>query len=400
MRRNPERLAWIIVWISFITFCVLVVSIPLGIRSYLHNAYNVHEATVESLVGTVVVENPGSAGPKPVAKGNSAQVREGGVIIVDETSEAVVTFFDHSFMRLSPGTQIILVEMRSPKFSVSKKPKRIVLREKGGRIRIGTALASSPPLHLEVRSLQAAAIFESDGSYAVEVTNDRSEIIVHRGGAVVTAADQSVTLGPRERTTVEIGKPPTRPLSAERDLIVNGAFNNSLERGWIVYNDQGLDGGDVNGQVMLVLEGGRRAVRFFRTGGQGNHCETVIEQMINRDLPDPLTSLKVRATVKVSYQSLSGGGYLSSEYPLMIRLKYRDVYDSEAEWVHGFYYQNVDNNPTMYGERISRDRWYLYESGNLVEELPITPAKIVSIKVYASGWDYDSMISEINLIVE
>ena len=108
----------------------------------------------------------------------------------------------------------------------------------------------------------------------------------------------------------------------------------------------------------------------------------------------------VRATVKVRHQSLSGGGYLSSEYPLMIRLTYRDVYDSEAEWVQGFYYENRLGGPTTYGLQIPQDSWYLYESGNLLENLPIRPYKLVRLRVYASGWDYESLLSDINLVVE
>ena len=38
----------------------------------------------------------------------------------------------------------------------------------------------------------------------------------------------------------------------------------------------------------------------------------------------------------------------------MIRLTYRDQYDSEAEWIQGFYYQNADGNPTTYGMQIPR----------------------------------------------
>jgi hypothetical protein len=150
----------------------------------------------------------------------------------------------------------------------------------------------------------------------------------------------------------------------------------------------------------LVEDEGRRAVRFLRTGGEYNHCETIIEQALNRDLPDPLTTLKLRATIKLVNQSLSGGGYLSSEYPLMIRIRYRDVYQSETEWVRGFYYQNRDNNPTMYGQEIAQNQWYFYESENLLDILPITPRRIVWLRVSASGWSYDSLLSEISLIVE
>ena len=84
----------------------------------------------------------------------------------------------------------------------------------------------------------------------------------------------------------------------------------------------------------------------------------------------------------------------------MIRVTYRDVYDSEAEWIQGFYYQNARGDPTTYGLQIPHDSWYLFESDNLLENLPIRPYRIMRVRVYASGWDYDSLISDLNLIVE
>ena len=400
MKSNPERLAWAVLLTAFALFCILVVVVPWGVRSYLMNATNTYDAEVEALVGTVVVDIPGNVTAKPVVKGERMAVPEGSVIIVDETSEAAVTFFDHSSMRLFPDTRITLEEMRSPKFGFSPNPGRIVLYENGGRIGVGRAISRDVPLHFEVRSLQARTMLAEDGSYRVEVSNDQSEIIVTRGEASVTAMGSEVRLEQRQRTIVTIGEAPMPPMPAAKDLIRNGAFSEPLETGWNAYNDQGLDGGEIDGQVMLVWEEGRRAVRFVRTGGDGDHCETAIEQVINSALPDPPISVKVRVMVKLQYQSLSGGGYLSSEYPLMILLRYRDAYSSEAEWVHGFYYQNVTNNPTTYGQIIPRERWYMYESENLLDVMPITPSRIESIQVYASGWDYDSLISEINLIVE
>jgi len=400
MQSNPERLAWAVLLTAFAVFCILAVVVPWGVHAYLMNATNTYDAEVEALVGTVVVDIPGNVTAKPVARGERVAVPEGSIIIVDETSEAAVTFFDHSSMRLFPDTHITLEEMRSPKFGFSPNPGRIVLYENGGRIGVGRAISHDAPLHFEVRSLQARTVLAEDGSYRVEVSNDQSEIIVTRGEASVTAMGSEVRLEQRQRTIVTIGEAPMPAMPAAKDLIQNGAFSEPLETGWNAYNDQGLDGGEIDGQVMLVWEEGRRAVRFVRTGGDGDHCETAIEQVINSALPDPPISVKVRVMVKLRYQSLSGGGYLSSEYPLMIRLRYRDAYNSEAEWVHGFYYQNVTNNPTTYGQMILRGRWYMYESENLLNVMPITPSRIESIQVYASGWDYDSLISEINLIVE
>jgi hypothetical protein len=199
---------------------------------------------------------------------------------------------------------------------------------------------------------------------------------------------------------VTYGSPPTAPTGVAKNLVVNGDLADGLSVGWRVFNDQGTDGGEVDGKAEMVVDEGRRAIHFARSGAHGNHCETAIEQTLDRQLPDPVTSLELRATVKVRYQGLSGGGYLSSEFPLMIRLTYRDVYDSEAEWVQGFYYQNTENNPTMYGLEIPRNQWYLFESENLLETLPIRPYKIIRVRVYASGWDYDSLVSDVSLIVE
>ena len=297
--------------------------------------------------------------------------------------------------------------MRTPRFQQSPRPAQIQILTRGGSLWANTVLRGSSSVEFRVESLHAYTLLAEDGSYTFEVNNEKTEVIVQRGTAEVASASSSVpeneaqvTLSSRQRTVVEIGRPPLAALKAERDLIVNGDFTAPLSSGWITFNDQGGDGGEVDGTSALVVDEGRRAVRFVRTGGDFNHCETIIEQEINRDLPDTLTTLKVRATIKLVNQSLSGGGSLSSEYPLMIRIWYRDMFDSETDWIHGFYYQNEAANPTMFGQQIAQGKWYFYESDNLLDILPISPRRIVRLRVYASGWRYESLLSEISLIVE
>ena len=407
MRRNPEHLAWTVTLAAFAAFCTLAIAIPLTVRWYLTNATRAYEAKVTCLEGTAVVEDPQYAEAIPVLKDETISVPEGTVVSVDETAQAVIIFFDQSLARLFPRTSVALERMRAPRFSVSPRAAEITVQVKGGRLWADTVLRGSSPVEFRVKSLQADTLLSEDGGYALEVSNERTEVIVQGGAAEVTATSAvtpteagTVTLSSRQRTIVEIGKPPLAPLKAERDLIVNGDFKAPLTTGWESFNEQGGDGGEVDGTVSLVVDEVRRAVRFQRTGGEFNHCETGIVQQLNRDLPDPLTTLKVRATIKLVNQSLSGGGYLSSEYPLMVRIRYRDVYLSEDEWVHGFYYQNVDENPTMHGQEIPQDKWYFYESENLVDVLPITPRRILWLRVYASGWSYETLVSEISLIVE
>jgi len=407
MRHSPERLAWTVTLAGFVAFCTLLITLPLSARWYLTNATRAYEARVTCLEGTTVVENPAHAEAIPVLKGQSISVPEGTVVSVDETAQAIITFFDQSLVRLFPQSSVMLEQMRAPRFGISPRASRITVQAKGGRLWANTVLGGSAPLDFEIKTLQANALLSEDGSYTLEVSNEQTEVIVQRGSAEVLATiavastePSAVTVGARQRTIVETGQPPVAALKAERDLIVNGDFAAPLSTGWVDFNDQGADGGEVDGSVSLVVNEGRRAVRFYRAGGEFNHCETIIEQQLNRDLPDPLATLRVRATIKLVNQSLSGGGYLSSEYPLMIRIRYRDIYQSENEWVHGFYYQNFNDNPTMNGQEIPQDKWYFYESENLVDVLPVTPSRILWLRVYASGWSYESLVSGISLIVE
>jgi len=108
----------------------------------------------------------------------------------------------------------------------------------------------------------------------------------------------------------------------------------------------------------------------------------------------------VRLDVKLIRQSLPGAGYLSSEYPLRVEISYTDIYGKDLTWGHGFYYREPEPGwPIIGGERIPPFVWYSYESPNLMAELAETrPARINSIRIYASGWNYESMASEISLV--
>ncbi|MFQ6014808.1 MAG: FecR domain-containing protein [Anaerolineae bacterium] len=396
MRRDPERLAWLVLWVSFAVFCFLCISIPLSVRWYIINATDTEEATIETISGTVLVEEPGVAAPIGVQ--SSRRIREGSSITTDANAKAIITLFDKSTVVIFPETEVTLLRTRSPRFSWSPRPNVFILSQKGGRIRVGAAQPVEAPLHFEVRSPHMLAQLE-EGSYSVEVSNEATEIVVRDGRAIVSAAGQTVSLKARERSIVPLGKEPSSPLPAARNLIVNGDFREPLPVGWEAYNDQGVDGGLVDGSAEIISEDGRQAVRFRRLGESGNHCETGVVQRINRDLSD-YTSLKLRADVKLTYQSLSGGGYLSTEFPIIIRIDYKDVYGSEAHWTHGFYYQNRDNLPIQNGEEIPRFVWFPYEKDDLLESLDPRPFYIISIRIYASGWDYEAMVSEIALIVE
>ena len=396
MRKNPERTAWTVLLSAFATLCILAVSVPLGIRWYIINATSTHKTALTAISGTILVEERGQ--PLPVTE--SMEAAEGASIKTDSTSQAILTFFEDSTAILYNDTQVVLLKTHTPRFGLSPRPDTIILEVKEGRVRIGAAPAIDSPLYLEVRFPHGVAVLE-EGSYSVEVTDEQSQIVVRRGQALATAAGTTMELNQGQRTTIATGEAPADPMPAAQPLLLNGNFQQDLSVGWVVYNEQGIDGGEVDGEVEIVSFDDRRALFSSRMGEDFNHCETGIIQKIDKDIRD-FTSLKLHLDVRLIYQSLSGGGFLSSEFPIMVRLDYKDPYGNDQFWVHGFYYQNDDNYPiAQYGEQIPRYVWYPYESGNLLEILADTrPTHINAIRIYASGWEYQSMISEVGLTVE
>ncbi len=407
--KSRQRLAWTILISAFAVFVVLLVTTPLTVRWYLARATSPQQATLEVNSGTIPVIQVKGAAPLAIAEGSMRNdIKEGAEIRTDTSSQAFLTLFNHSTVVIFPNTVLRLRRMRAPRFSMSKRPQEVSLEILEGRVRIGVAPAVARPTNTTILTPHGEATLQ-DGSYAVEVTGEETQLVVRTGESLVQAGGKGILLSQGERAILLDGRSPEGPLPAARNLVTNGDFgaapttNQTLTEGelaspWRVYNDQGGDEGDVNGTASLVSVGDRLAVRFSRSNSKNNHGETGIIQEIDKDISDYL-SIKLRADIKLSYQSLSGGGNQSSEYPVIIRINYKDVYGHDNSWTHGFYYQNVAGKPTQHGQRIPPNVWYSYEEPNLKEKLS-NPKTITSIQIYASGWDYDSQVSEVGILAE
>ncbi len=403
MRENKhdiERLAWAILITAFLVFCSLVVGIPLSIRWYVLNATVPHEAVLTVVGSTVLVQYPRS--PEPVGVVDSRQIREGSQIETpDETSRAVINFFDGSMAIVYGKSKVVIARMRSPRFSLSPRHNELKLNVKKGRVRV---IVSPPEIRLldfEVETPHTVAVFR-EGSYSVDVSEMITEIAVRDGKAIVGPMEELVTVFKGQRTLVAADKPPSPPIPAARNLVKNGDFKGPLLPSWQITTYQ-ADPTAQEGEVRIVREGSRSAVLFRRRAENGIHTETGILQVIDKDVRD-YEYLNLRLDVKLLYQSLWGAGEKSSEFPLMVRIDYQDVYGADRFWVHGFYFVDpIHGWPIINGEKIPPNVWYPYESGNLMEMLDrenIRPAYIKSIRIYASGWNYESMVSEVGLIVE
>jgi len=394
VRRDPQKVAWAILLASFFAFCTLAASIPLTIRWWIMTATTSHDATLEVISGTVLVRLRGM--PPDVGVTSQREIPEGSVIRTDANSKALLTFFDDSRVTIFPGSEVRLIKVRSPSFALSPRSNEIALEQNAGRIRVGPALPTSRLTDWRV-STPHSQISLSEGSYSVMVSNEASEIAVRRGEATVEAEGQTTILPPGRRVVVALGEGPSDLLPAAHNLIINGDFSRGLS-GWRTYPTQGQEGVE-GGEAELTTLEGREVLRLYRRGEEGVHTEAGIIQEVDQDVSDYL-SLQLRLDVRVNSHSLGGGGYLSSEYPVIVRIDYEDEYGSAAHWYHGFYCQNAQNNPTLNGEGIRCGVWYPYEESNLLEILEPSPFYIRSVQIYASGWNYESLVAEIGVLVE
>jgi hypothetical protein len=404
MRKNPQRLAWAVLWATFALFCVLITAVPVGIRHYLLTATEEQETYLQRIAGTPLVRRQNGGGLNAVLE--STQLLPGDQVILDGSARATLDLFDRSFIDLYSSTDIELVMVQAPRFGVSDRPNEIQLSLTGGLARVGVALPGERDTRFELLTPHTL-ISVSEGSYRVEVTNQATSVTVLRGGARVGSGASSVMLLQGMRTRVDLSGVPTQPLSAAQNLIENGDFQEPLSTNWVTRTVV-LSSGVEPPQCEVIEDGGRQAVRLFRRQpDDGNHTEVSIHQSLEQDVRD-FDRLEVALAVQIDFQSLSGGGMASSEFPVQVRLTYKDQWGNDQFWTHGFYYQNSagyaiwpDAWGQPMGEQIPRAVWYPYESGNLVELLGNSrPMYVTGLTVYASGWNYDARVSEVQLIVE
>jgi len=424
MRRNPERVTWFVLIVSFITFCAIVVSVPLGVRAYLYNTTETMPTHITSIRVTVLAKPFGDDQPLPLTRGTSIDLDELTIITTDDTSQATLSFFDGSDVTLYNNTLLILHSAYRPRFSMSPNSALMSLEVVRGRIRINVAPQNGTSRRFVAKTPYAEVDLQA-GSFAIETNNRQSFITAREGAAQVTANQQTIAVAEGEMTMVETGQPPAAPISAEQNLLVNGDFSRGFNTIWepaiyvpsdhltstIVFNSDSLWRKiDVLNHITSTIEAvpvGRRTVVKLSSAGTNNiHTEAGIRQSINKDVQD-FRSLRVNAFIRLNHQSLLGGGQLGTEFPIMLEIGYRDVNGNDRIWYHGFYYEPppssyiLYNTPDNSSESISHFLWYPYESENLLARTgPDKPAYIKYIRIYASGWIYDAMITDIKLLAE
>ncbi|NOZ51391.1 MAG: FecR domain-containing protein [Chloroflexi bacterium] len=399
------RQAWIILWAAFILFLFLLLGIPFSINWYLHNATEPRLSQVETVSGTPLVIDSGDQSTTPVL--GALTLREGQLIRTDENSRANVSIYTTSeavnslaTIQLRSNSELLFQKARTPRFGISTNPDEIAVQLPTGRARITGDAVDDRDLRITILTPQST-IHLQNGSVAIAVSNDATEVSVRGGTAEVTAQGRTVVLSNGRRTVVPLGEPPSAPQASSQNFINNGDFSAALAGTWEVQSivDARDPSSVIAGTVSVVESGGRMAAYFVREGEEDIHTETAIWQPLDVDVLD-YDALTLRLDVRLISQSLPGGGIQSSEFPLMVRIDFIDLNGNAQFWTHGFYAVDpIANWPIRDGERIPNFVWYEYESPDFLnsETFP-RPQKVTGIRVYASGHNYRSQVSGIELI--
>ncbi len=393
--RKPrtEAVAWMVIWSAFGVLLLFVIGGVLTVHGWVTTSMEGRPVNLMVINGTVSLYS--SRLQQWVSVVAEAKLREGDRIRTDSSSQAFVTLFDHSTVRIFPGSELEVVNSASGRFSPAER--RIDLQLNQGTAHIGVAPSFEGARAFTVSMSQGTARLE-EGSYTLSRDGGKSGLrVAEIGKASVSAQGREYQVRSGQR--IEIDTPgATGPIAEREELIRNGDFGHGLE-GWQPGSTAGFrEGQDVPGDLGLAVEDGRVEVRFQRVGSRGTFYEANLFQEVAKDVGH-YSELALSLEFRLVNQSLSGGGYLGTEYPLLVRVNYRTAL-GDGTALYGFYYQNDTNNRTDHSVGVEQNAWIRYSSPVNLMALNPRPQRVLSIQVGASGWDYESVVTNISLAAQ
>lgn len=394
-RGRARRRAWTVIVLAFLIWCSLVGAVLVMLVNHRRSATESPSVGLSVERGTVFYQGPNTS-DQARARGDLL-IDEGGVVEVGGGGRAELRLFDGSTVALLPDSRLQLATVRVGRYNSSLTELSLNLFGGAANIEVAGALPSGRSVRV---SMPFGVVSLDKGSYLVWVQDERVRVTSYVGRASIESEAGVVRLDGGQRGVLSAAQPPEGPFPLIESLVRNGDFSRQFQE-WTML-DKGEPGRpDVGGNRRLVEEtiAGRslRALQIVRDSPKDAFNETGVVQEINQGV-SAYRSISLTAWVKVNYASLSGGGYLGSEYPVMLRVNYTDERGGRPGWTHGFYYANPESRPTTNGELIARGEWYPFLAH--LSELPERPAYIQSIELLSAGHDFDAVVADVRLNVE
>ena len=408
-RQNPERMAWIVILASFATFCFLAVAIPIAVNYGIRYATVSETARLEPTLGTLLLYTSASGEPIAITTARD-NIGEGSrVVTQDDTVQGTLGLVSTEnpgatevlgSVQIFANTDLRVLRIRRPFFTRSDEPYQVRLRLESGQASVFTNSGDRRPLRVEVETPHGL-IDLSAGSYWILVDGQTSVTVRNGAATLMQGRNQQLTISANLSGWMDATGLATQAVSAEQNLIRNGNFAPPALDTWPSY----IVADNVTpGAVHFDDREGRSVAYFIRQGEDSVHNEVGIRQAIDRDV-NVYESLVLQMDVNILFQSLPGAGFVNTEFPVRVEINYTDIYGKDLLWGYGFYYRDPDGSspavPEALGVQVGQAQWFTYRSPDLIallEAQGTRPARINSIRIYASGWNYRSMVSEVYLI--
>lgn len=404
MRYTPERKAWLIISGAFFIFWVIFFSVSLTAVWYLFYSTYPFPTEATSVRGIVLLDDPSTQQPISIPNGNTTTLYQGVTVKTDSISQAILAFTDNSNLTLYADTEILIAQTQTPRFSFGLSPSTIAIKVVKGRIR-ATVARQRADLEFDITTPHLNTAL-NQGSFSIAVSPEETQLTTRLGQATAFGNHKAILLPQGKRIVVGTDHELSDPLPAAQNLLANQQFTTAFTGSWTIYREVEQEGITTSVQTITMNADGQTALEFRSSGENERHTEIGVIQQVGKDVRD-FRSLRVSAEVQLINQSLEGGGYVGTEFPIMLSIAYKDSDNNDRDWYHGFYYapppENyfLDNRPGHSNDGIARFVWYPYESDNLLTILGREkPVYIKSIRIYASGWLYQARVANVSLLAQ
>lgn len=429
---SPEHMAWSVLLIAFALFCILALSTALGVYSFLFESTVSIPTTLRVARGTVGIT--GSDLIEAVEREQENLTSKVTSISTDSQSQATIQFWDNSAQEEAPrqlvaaatlqrNTFVTFNRASAPRFEWSNNAYDIRLSKLTGQLEILVTGATDNAFIMRIDTEQGVIInLNRNGRYTINATDDEVTLLNLDGEATVFFADDFTNnrfVPEGQEVVIRLGNRSIELKSAVDNILTNAAFSLQpmtldqedvpvLPPGWgCRVNQDELP----SGETYVEEFDGRIGLRLKRLNNATSHGEVGCVQPFGVDGLDitDYDSIKIVSTFYLNYQSLSKCGIAGSECPVMILLTYDDHLGITRRWFKGFYYDELLSNEyptrcsscTQDHQSINEKVWYTYESDNLFNLIDEErrPTRIRSIEFYASGHQFDTIVSNMMILV-
>lgn len=426
---NPQRLAWGVILLAFAAFCVLCVSIGVGVSYFLFQStlpMDVVLAVGRGSVGIVEPTNERFSRSQTVISPSTE-------ISTDSQSQARVAFVGSeedgqliADLTLNINSSVNFRSAVRPRFNWSTSDYLIDLREAVGELDLTISRHVSRDVTVSVQPLDKPNVFinlDGPGRYTIDISRSQIAVYNRDGKAfIILEGRQGYSIPVHERGVFYAENSQVEILPGYVNLLRNSSFDTlnpsagtgstqELLNAWICGNDPN---DNPPGSYRSQLYEGRMTLRLERYQDATTHGRTFCFQTFGSSGLNiqslNLDQLSLRLSFFVHHQSLSICGIDGSECPLTLRMDYIDQEGESHNWFHGFYTRRDPQSPSplrcdscaQEHEFINEKSWYTYNSGNLLTLFPEDQKinSIIGIWFYASGHQYDVQVEEVSLLAQ